>query len=90
VTYEWMEGGFFLIQRVDLGQQDGQRITGIEVIGRERPFGAEPCGAGRRGDVHGRRGDLRGDRRLSSLVAHGKPRPAAEPRIGVPSVACAA
>ncbi len=26
VTYEWMEGGFFLIQRVDLEQQDGQRI----------------------------------------------------------------
>jgi hypothetical protein len=42
VTYEWMEGGFFLVQGVDLGQQDGQRITGIEVIGHERPFGAEP------------------------------------------------
>ena len=42
VTYEWMEGGFFLLQRVDLEQQDGQRITGIEVIGHERPFGAEP------------------------------------------------
>src|SRR5918997_3650248 len=37
-----MEGGFFLIQRVDLGQQDGQRITGIEVIGHERPFGTKP------------------------------------------------
>ena len=42
VTFEWMEGGFFLIQRVDLGQQDGQRIKGIEIIGHERPFGAEP------------------------------------------------
>jgi hypothetical protein len=42
VTYEWMGGGFFLIQGVNLGQQDGQRITGIEVIGHERPFGAEP------------------------------------------------
>ena len=31
VTYEWMEGGFFLLQRVDLGQ-----------FGHERPFGAEP------------------------------------------------
>jgi hypothetical protein len=30
-----MEGGFFLIQRVDLGQH-GQRIRGIEVIGHER------------------------------------------------------
>jgi hypothetical protein len=42
VTYEWMEGGFFLVQGVDLGQQDGQRITGIEVIGHERPFSAKP------------------------------------------------
>ncbi len=42
VTYEWMEGGFFLIQRVDLGQQDGQRIKGSEVIGHEQPFGTEP------------------------------------------------
>ena len=41
VNYEWMEGGFFLIQRVDLGQEDGQRITGLEIIGHERPFGAE-------------------------------------------------
>jgi hypothetical protein len=41
VTYEWMEGGFFLIQHVDL-EQYGQRIKGIEIIGHERPFGAEP------------------------------------------------
>jgi hypothetical protein len=41
VTFEWMEGGFFLIQRVDLGRH-GQRIKGIEIIGHERPFGAEP------------------------------------------------
>ena len=42
VTYEWMEGGFFLLQRVDLGPQDGRRIGGIEVIGHERMFGAGP------------------------------------------------
>jgi hypothetical protein len=42
VTYEWMEGSFFLIQRVDLGQQGGKRIKGLEVIGHERLFGAEP------------------------------------------------
>jgi hypothetical protein len=41
ITYEWMEGGFFLVQHVDL-EQDGQRIKGIEIIGHERPFGAEP------------------------------------------------
>ena len=40
-TYEWMEGGFFLIQRVDL-EQYGQKVKGIEIIGHERPFGAEP------------------------------------------------
>ncbi len=41
VTFEWMEGGFFLIQRVDL-EQYGQKIRGIEIIGHEKPFGAEP------------------------------------------------
>jgi hypothetical protein len=41
VTFEWMEGGFFLIQRVDL-EQYGQKIRGIEILGHERPFGAEP------------------------------------------------
>jgi hypothetical protein len=41
VAYEWMEGGFFLIQHVDL-EQDGQPIKGIEIIGHEQPFGAEP------------------------------------------------
>jgi len=40
-AYEWMEGGYFLIQRVDL-EQHGQRIKGMEVIGHERPFGPEP------------------------------------------------
>jgi hypothetical protein len=41
VTYEWMEGGFFLIQHVDL-EQDGIRHKGIEIIGHERAFGAPP------------------------------------------------
>ena len=41
VTYEWMEGGFFLIQHVDL-EHDGRKIKGIEIIGHERQFGAEP------------------------------------------------
>jgi len=42
VNYEWMEGGFFLIQRVNLLQEDGTESTGMEVIGHERGFGAEP------------------------------------------------
>jgi hypothetical protein len=41
VTYEWMEGGFFLIQHVDL-EQHGQQLKGIEIIGHLRPFGAPP------------------------------------------------
>ena len=40
-TYEWMEGGFFLIQRVDFAH-GGHRITGLEIIGHLRPFGEEP------------------------------------------------
>jgi len=40
VTYEWMEGGFFLVQHVDL-EQYGQENKGIEIIGHLRPFGEE-------------------------------------------------
>jgi hypothetical protein len=36
ITFEWIEGGFFPIQHVDL-KQYGQRIKGIEVIGHKRP-----------------------------------------------------
>ncbi|MDV4151308.1 hypothetical protein R0131_10685 [Clostridium sp. AL.422] len=39
VTYEWMEGGFFLIQYVDL-EQYGESVKGMEIIGFERGFGA--------------------------------------------------
>ena len=41
VTYEWMDGGFFLVQRVEL-EQYGQLIKGTEIIGHEHPFGHEP------------------------------------------------
>jgi hypothetical protein len=41
VSFEWLEGGHFLVQRVDL-EQDGQRIKGIEIIGHLRPFGEPP------------------------------------------------
>jgi hypothetical protein len=43
VRYEWMEGGFFLLQRVEL-EQFGEAVTGLEVIGHLHPFG-EPVGA---------------------------------------------
>jgi len=39
VTYEWMEGGYFLLQRVRM-THDGHEVVGLEVIGNERPFGA--------------------------------------------------
>lgn len=48
VTYEWMAGGYFLLQRVEL-EQYGQQIVGLEVIGQLRPFGEAPSA-----DVHGR------------------------------------
>lgn len=41
VTYEWVEGGFLMLQHVDL-EQYGQRMKGLEVIGHLRPFGEEP------------------------------------------------
>lgn len=37
VTYEWVPGGFFLFQHVELG---GNR--GLEVIGHEQTFGDDP------------------------------------------------
>lgn len=41
VTYEWMEGGFFLLQHMDF-DHGGHRIKGLEIIGHLRPFGEEP------------------------------------------------
>lgn len=39
VRYEWMEGGFFLLQHIDL-DHGGNKIKGFEVIGHEQLFGA--------------------------------------------------
>lgn len=55
VRYEWMDGGFFLMQHVDL-EQYGQKITGIEVIGHLRPFREEPSA-----DIHSRFYDSTGN-----------------------------
>lgn len=41
VRYEWMDGGHFLVQHVDL-EQFGAHVTGVEYIGHLRPFGEEP------------------------------------------------
>lgn len=43
VRYEWMPGGHFLLQHVEL-TQFGEQIIGLEVIGHLHPFG-EPVGA---------------------------------------------
>ena len=41
ITYERAEGGFFLIQRVDFMHGEN-KIKGMEIIGHEFTFGAEP------------------------------------------------
>lgn len=41
IRFEWMDGGFFILQHVDLSQA-GQHVVGVEVIGHLRPFGEEP------------------------------------------------
>lgn len=41
VTYRWMDGGFFLLQDIEMKDGDGRSIKGLEVIGRLRTFGAE-------------------------------------------------
>ncbi|HSB10598.1 MAG TPA: hypothetical protein VLM38_14005 [Blastocatellia bacterium] len=40
-SYEWMEGGFFVMHRFDFVHY-GHIVRGIEIIGHEHAFGAEP------------------------------------------------
>src|SRR5688572_6987853 len=44
-----MEGGYFLLQHVELTQQDGQVTRGMEVIGHLQPYGQAPSA-----DIHSR------------------------------------
>jgi hypothetical protein len=55
VRYEWMDGGFFLIQHVEL-EQYGQQTKGMELIGHLRPFGQPPSQ-----DIHSRFYDSTGN-----------------------------
>lgn len=55
VTYEWMEGGFFLLQHVDF-IHGGNHIKGLEVIGHLRSFGEAPSP-----DIHSRFYDTLGN-----------------------------
>ena len=41
LRYEWMEGGFFLLQHVDL-RYEGRKIRGLEVIGNLHRIGESP------------------------------------------------
>lgn len=43
VTFEWMKGGYFLVQRGDI-IHDGHQITSIEVIGYEQKWGEDKPG----------------------------------------------
>src|SRR2546430_593952 len=41
ISFEWLEGGFFLIQHVYLDHGEN-KVKGIEIIGHEQKFGAPP------------------------------------------------
>ncbi|MEW1545042.1 hypothetical protein [Streptomyces tsukubensis] len=56
VAYRRLEGGHFLLQDIAL-EQSGQPVTGIEVIGRLKEFGAEEPGE----DIRSRYYDSRGN-----------------------------
>ena len=55
VTYEWMPGGFFVLQRYQL-TLFGHTVDGIEVIGHAQPFGQQPSP-----DIHSRAYDNTGN-----------------------------
>ena len=55
VTYDWLEGGFFLRQHFDFILFD-HPVEGIEIIGHLRPFGQEPSP-----DIHARVYDATGN-----------------------------
>ena len=40
-SYEWMDGGHFLIQRGQV-EREGQDFTYMQIIGYDRPFESEP------------------------------------------------
>jgi hypothetical protein len=52
VRYEWMEGGFFLMQHVDLGENKG-----LEIIGHEWIFGASAPSQDIKSRYYGRGGE---------------------------------
>ncbi|MEZ4642398.1 MAG: hypothetical protein R3E31_06615 [Chloroflexota bacterium] len=55
VTYRWMEGGFFLVQDIDI-HLFGNHVKAVEYIGHLHPFGQEPSD-----DVYSRVYDTQGN-----------------------------
>ncbi|MEU8252396.1 hypothetical protein [Nonomuraea sp. NPDC048916] len=55
VRYEWMEGGFFLLQHIDM-HLFGSSVKALEVIGHLQPFGEPPSP-----EVRSRAYDTRGN-----------------------------
>jgi len=56
IRYEWMEGGFFLLQYVDL-ELHGNRSKGMEIIGQERVFGTTEPSETIKSRYYGHKGD---------------------------------
>lgn len=56
IRYEWMEGGFFMIQHVELNH-DGHANRGIEIIGQERAFGEPEPGQEIKSRYYGSQGE---------------------------------
>ena len=56
VTYRWLDGGLFLVQDVAL-EQYGEGVRGMEVIGRERTFGADEPSAEIKSRFYGNGGE---------------------------------
>lgn len=54
-SYEWMEGGFFLVQKLDM-QLFGRRVRVTEIIGHLKPFGQQAST-----DIHSRAYDADGN-----------------------------
>lgn len=55
VTYDWLDGGFFLRQQTDI-RLFGHTVKATEIIGHLHPFGEEPSPA-----IHSRAYDAQGN-----------------------------
>ncbi|MDZ4765978.1 MAG: hypothetical protein SGI73_15640 [Chloroflexota bacterium] len=56
VRYEWLDGGFFLIQHVDL-ELHGNKSRGMEIIGHLREFGSNAPSADIKSRFYGSGGE---------------------------------